>query len=209
MVELLCVNFLGLSATSDPYLLWLEVELRGPYLIDSLCRSEGCGVVAERDDGLAITFDVSNLRSYFNIRVVLDLFDLIFKINRAVTFNSNRFLVVLTNFAAFAHVKLLGDELVLLGIDYGECMNWDKDFVSFAVDPNGVIEVLVFIVRSELNVNVLTDTRWDHTFLMVLYFEVRRLWRQDVQPLRRRGVIYQLYFQNVGFPQLETGKLHH
>ena len=63
-------------------------------------------------------------------------------------------------------------------------MDWNQDFVSVTVDSHRVVIVLVFVdCRCELNVDFLRHSSWYHAFLLVPYFEVIRLWRQDVKTL--------------------------
>lgn len=58
-------------------------------------------------------------------------------------------------------------------------MDWNQNFIPLTVDPNRVVVVpvrgkrliLILVRRCELNVNVLTDAGWDHTFLLVANFE--------------------------------------
>ena len=136
-----------------------------------------------------------------------DLLNFVFETNRAVTFNLDNFLVAHADFAACAHVNLRWQQTVLLGVDHRVRMNRNEDLVSLAMDADGVIEVLVLIVGSELHVNVLADAARDHPFLVVLYLEKRRAGWQDVQTLRSRRVVDQLHLQSVGLAQLKSCKL--
>ena len=76
-------------------------------------------------------------------------------------------------------------------------MHRDEDLVSFTVYSDGVVVVLLplFNGRSELDVDVLRDSRWDHTFLIVFDFKVGGLRRQDVDSLRGRRVVNQAHFE--------------
>ena len=57
-------------------------------------------------------------------------------------------------------------------------MNWDQDFVTVTVDPHRIVVVLVLVNgRRELNVDVLTDSSRDHTFLLVADFKEAGLGR--------------------------------
>jgi hypothetical protein len=56
-------------------------------------------------------------------------------------------------------------------------MDWDEDFISFAMDTNAIVKVLVFVVGCELHVDVLAYAGGDHSFLVVLNFEIWSLWR--------------------------------
>jgi hypothetical protein len=56
----------------------------------------------------------------------------------------------------------------------------DQDLVTFAVNSNGVVEVLELVVRSKLNINVLGNTGRNHSFLIVLDSEVGGLRRQNM-----------------------------
>lgn len=74
------------------------------------------------------------------------------------------------------HVYIVGEQLVLLGVDDGEGVDGYQDLVTLTVNSYRVIEVLVFIVRSELNIYVLGDTGRYHPLLIVLDLEVRSAW---------------------------------
>ena len=56
-----------------------------------------------------------------------------------------------------AHVNIVGEQLIFLRINDWEGMNWNKNFVTIAVNSYSVIEVFVFIVRSELDIDVFSD----------------------------------------------------
>ena len=58
-------------------------------------------------------------------------------------------------------------------------MDGNEDLIALAVNTDGVVVVFVtlFARRSELNVDVFGDARWDHSLLVVPYFEVRGLRR--------------------------------
>lgn len=47
-----------------------------------------------------------------------------------------------------------------------------QDLVSLAVDPDAVVEIFVLVIWSELDVDVFTDAGRNHSFLVVLDFEV-------------------------------------
>lgn len=71
-------------------------------------------------------------------------------------------------------------------------MNWDQDFVTVAVDPHRVIVILVFVgCWRELDVDVLGDTGWDHSLLLIANLEVVSLRWQYVKSLWRRRIINQ------------------
>jgi hypothetical protein len=103
--------------------------------------------------------------------VWFDFFEFIFKIDWAVTVNANFFDICLANFATLSNVDGGWKKLVFLGVDDWVGVDWYQDLVTFTVDSYAVIEVFVFVIWSELHVDVLTDTRWNHTFLIVLNFE--------------------------------------
>jgi len=83
-------------------------------------------------------------------------------------------------------------------------MDGNQDFVAFTVDPDRVVVVLVGREQislvlggtgwSELNVDVLAHACRYHALFLVTDFEVRGLWRQNVQPLGRWRVIYDTNF---------------
>ena len=105
-----------------------------------------------------------------------DLFEFIFKIYWAVTINTDFFHISLANFAAFTNVDRRWKKLVFLGVDDWVGVDGYQDLVTFTVDSDAVIEVFVFVIWSELDVDILADTRWDHTFFIVLNFEKWSLW---------------------------------
>ena len=106
----------------------------------------------------------------------LDLLEFIFKIDWAVTVNTDLFGIGLANFAAFSNIDRRWKELVFLGINDWVCVDWYQDLVTFTMDSYAVIEVFVFVIWSELHVDVLTNTRWNHTFFIILNFEKWSLW---------------------------------
>ena len=88
-------------------------------------------------------------------------------------------------------------------------MDGDQDFVTITMDPHRVIVVLVFIDSgSELNIDVLGDTRRNHSLLLVANLEVVGLRGQNVQSLRRRRIINQANFHRVSLVRLEAGEFH-
>jgi hypothetical protein len=88
-------------------------------------------------------------------------------------------------------------------------VHWNQDLVSFTVDSDRIVVVLLslFDSRSELDVDVLGDTRWYHAFLIVLNFKVRSLGRQNVDSLRSRRVVNQTHFQRVGLACFKSSEL--
>lgn len=87
-------------------------------------------------------------------------------------------------------------------------MDWNQDLVTVAVDSHRVIVVFVLVDSGgELNVDVFGHARRNHALLLVPNFEVARLRRQDVKPLRRWRVVYQAQFHGVRFICLETSEL--
>lgn len=87
-----------------------------------------------------------------------DFFNRVLKINWAVTFNINMFDICLSNFAATAHVDVLGDEVIFFRINYWISMNRNQYFITFAMDTNAVIKVLELISWCKLHINVFADT---------------------------------------------------
>lgn len=157
MVKLLSVNFLRLGATGYPYCLRLEVELGGAHFKLSLSSSECGRIVRELQLSYAVADDVSGHWVALDVWVPFELLDLVFKINWAVTFNNDFLGIVLADFASLAHVELLGYQLILLGVNHRESVDWDQYLVALTMDPNCVVEVFEFVVRSKLDINVFTD----------------------------------------------------
>lgn len=87
-------------------------------------------------------------------------------------------------------------------------MNWNKNLVAFTMNSNGVIKVFVLIVWSELNIDILADTRRNHSFLIILDLEIWGLRRQDVQSLWGWRVINQFDFESVGLAEFKACKFN-
>jgi hypothetical protein len=92
-----------------------------------------------------------------------------------------------------AKVDKLREELVWrpLRVNDREGVNRNEDLVSFAVNSDRIVIVLLslFDSRGELDVDVLRDTRWYHAFLIVLNFKVGSLRGKNVDSLRSRWVV--------------------
>ena len=75
-------------------------------------------------------------------------------------------------------------------------MDGDENLVTFTVDTDGVVVILVGLVTSggELHINVFGHTCGKHSFFVVPDLEEWRLRRQNVQPLGGRRVVYDFYF---------------
>ena len=87
-------------------------------------------------------------------------------------------------------------------------MNWNKNLVAFTMNSNGAIKVFVLIVWSELNIDILADTRRNHSFLIILDLEIWGLRRQDVQSLWGWRVINQFDFESVGLAEFKACKFN-
>ena len=198
-----------LGASRYPYCLRLKIKLGGSNFKNSLSRCKSCRIVAKSDFRDGVALDVAGNRRHLDVGMRLDLLNLIFEIDLAVTFDAHRFLVVLANFATLAHVQLFRNDLVFLGVDDWVGVDWNQNLVALAVDSYGIVKVLVLVVRSELNVDVLADSRRDHPFFVVLYLKIWGLRWQNVQPLWRWRVVDDFNFQNMRFPKFKTGKLNH
>ena len=117
--------------------------------------------------------------------------------------------VSLSDSQVLAHINVIREQLILFGVDDWEGVDRYQYFVTLTVNSNGIIEVLVFIVRSELNVYVLGDPRRHHPLLIVLYLEVGRAGREYAESLRGRRVIDQSHAKCVGLQGLKTCEFHH
>ena len=132
----------------------------------------------------------------------------VFKIYWAVTFNLKLLVVRAPNHATFAHVDEAREKLVLLWVDNGEGVDGDQDFVTFAMDADRVIIVVVLVgCRSKLNVNILRHACRQHAFFVVPYFEIGSLRRQNVKPLRSWRIVKNSQFHRVCFVHLKARKL--
>ena len=69
-----------------------------------------------------------------NLGMRLDDFDLVFKVHWTVTFYLKLLLIGLSEAAPFSHIDVLGEELVLLGVDHREGMDRNKNLVTITVD---------------------------------------------------------------------------
>ena len=86
-------------------------------------------------------------------------------------------------------------------------MDWDQNFVAFAMNSYRVVVIFVSghpveIVRScwsELNVDVLRYTSWNHALFRVPDLKLRSLGRQNMQPLRRWTDVDHADFKSVSF----------
>jgi len=112
--------------------------------------------------------------SHLDIWVSLHDLDVIAEVHRAVTLKLDDFCVGLSNFEVLAHVQVGREELILLGIDHWEGMDRDKDLVPIAMNSYSIVEVLILIVRRELDIDVLTDTGGHHALLIIFNLKIWR-----------------------------------
>jgi hypothetical protein len=110
------------------------------------------------DHGILHAQNVSMKGSDFDIRMSFQNFDIVPKVYRTVTFDLDNFGVCFSDFKVLSHIKIVGKELIFFGIDNWKGMDRDQDLVTITMNSYRIIEVLVLIVRSELNVYVLGDT---------------------------------------------------
>ena len=136
--------------------------------------------------------------------------DLVFKRQRAVTLYLKLLALMASQLAVAPQVNQAREQLVRrpLRVNHRECVHRNEDFVTLAVDPNGVVIVFValFTSWSELDVDVFGDARWHHAFLVVADFEVGSLGREDMESLRCRGIVDQSDFQRMSFSGLKAGE---
>ena len=86
-------------------------------------------------------------------------------------------------------------------------MNGHQELVVLAVDPNRVVVVRVLVGGwCELDVDVLGDTRGQHSFLVAADFEIGGLGRQDVETLRRWRVVKHSELKGMSFISFEACK---
>jgi hypothetical protein len=145
-----------------------------------------------------------------NLRVSFDHCDLVVEGNWAVTLNVDLLGVRSTKFTSPSHVDGLGELVSKFAVDHREGVNGHQNFIAFTVDTNRIVVVSVGHVtgRSELNVNVLSDTRGQHSLLVETNFEVGGLRGQHVQALRSRRVVDYTQFQRVRLVGFKASKLH-
>ena len=68
-------------------------------------------------------------------------------------------------------------------------MDGDQNLISIAMNSNCIIEILVLIVRGELDIYVFGNARWYHAFLVVFYLEIWSRGRKNMQSLWGRRVV--------------------
>jgi hypothetical protein len=88
-------------------------------------------------------------------------------------------------------------------------MNRDQDLVAIAMNSYRIVEVLILIVRRELDIDVFTDTGGDHPLLIIFNLKIWGRRRQDVKSLRGGRVVNQPHLQSVRLQCLEPCKFHH
>lgn len=138
-----------------------------------------------------------------------DFLNRILEIYWAVTLNINMLNIGLPNFTATSHVYVLWDELILLRVDDWIGMNWNQYFVTFTMNTDAVVEVLEFISRCELHIDVFADAGWNHALFAILNLEESGGRWENMKTLGCWRVVHELHFQSVGFVQLITSKLDH
>ena len=72
----------------------------------------------------------------------------------------------------FAHINVVREDVIFLGVNNWEGVYRDEYLIALTVYSYRVVEVLVLIVRSELNINVLCNSRGNHALLVILYLKV-------------------------------------
>jgi len=97
-----------------------------------------------------------------------DFFNRVLEIDWAVTFNVNVFYIGLSNFAATSHVDVLGNEVIFFRVNDRIGVNRDQYFITFTMNTNAVVEILELVARSELDVDVLANTRGNHALFTIL-----------------------------------------
>ena len=89
----------------------------------------------------------------------LEDFNRILKRDWAVTLDLKLLLIRLADDATQAHIDHARKQLFLLAVDHWKRMNWNKEFITLAVDPHRIVIVSVLIGRwSKLHVDVFGDT---------------------------------------------------
>ena len=115
----------------------------------------------------------------------LDNLDFVLEVNWAVAIYLELLGVGLADLSIAAHIDELGEQVVLSRVYHREGVDGDHDLVPLTVNSHRVIVVLIFVhCRRELNIDILSYTRWNHTFLLVSNLEVGGLGWEDVQALR-------------------------
>ncbi len=109
----------------------------------------------------------------------------------------------------FSHINESWEDLIFLRVNDWEGVNGYENFVSFAVDSNGIIIVFVLLIGCELNVNFLCYTWGNHSFLAVLDLKIRSSWRQNVQSLGSWGVINKSHSLSVSLQYFKACKLYY
>lgn len=124
--------------------------------------------------------------------------DFILKSNWAVRLDSYFALISASQSTFLAHINELRNLVRVAAVDDWKSVNWNQNFVTFAVNSNRVVVVFVCghaigTVRCwcELDVDVFCDTSGYHSLFGVPDFEVLSLGRQNMQPLWCWTNVYQ------------------
>ena len=141
--------------------------------------------------------------------------DFILKSNRAVWLDSYFALISASQSTFLSHINKLRNLIRVATVDDWKSVNWNQNFVTFAVYSNRVVVVFVcghaiWTVRCwcELNVDVFCDTSGDHSLFRIPDLEVLRLGWQNMQPLWRWTYVYQTDLQSVCFVHFEPAEFH-
>ena len=101
----------------------LRIELSGAELDLTLSCGEGRGSVMDSNHCVVHAKDVTMQGSHLDIWVSLHDLNVIAEVHRAVTLKLDDFCVGLSNFEVLAHVQVVREELILLGINHWEGMD--------------------------------------------------------------------------------------
>lgn len=141
--------------------------------------------------------------------------DFILKSNRTVWLNNYFAFISASQSTFLAHINKLRNLIRVAAVDDWKSVNWNQNFVTFAVNSNRVVVVFVCghaigTVRCwcELNVDVFCDTSWNHSLFRVPDLEVLSLRRQNMQPLWCWTYVYQTDLQSVCFVHFEPAEFH-
>jgi len=135
----------GCRVSYNPNFPRLKIELRGAHQYLSFRSRVSPRVVLKVNRGGREAWDVARERTNCNLRMRLSDFNLIFKVDRCVTLNLKLLFVGVSNSKLGAEVDNLGELVTRSGVNDGEGVDGDQNFVAFAVDSNRVVEVLVFV----------------------------------------------------------------
>lgn len=176
LLGLLNVLPIWICITNYPAQFRNHIEFTGAYLDFTLSCCICARCVSNFDLCLLIAEDVSSHGCDRDVRMCLHDFNIIVEVDWCIRLYSQILCIRLSYCQMLAHIQVVRQEFVFLGVYHWECMDRDENLVPVAVYADGIVEILLLIIRGELYVDVLSNTAGDHAFLVVLDLEIGCLW---------------------------------